>query len=329
MLRFLFKKFLIMLITLWGITVISFFLIHLAPGGPLSPMTEFNPRITPEFREKLVKMYGLDKPLYQQYLKWLKGVLTLDFGRSFSIDERPVWDKIKERLPVTLLINGLSLVLILLIAVPLGVYSALKSGSLPERMLTFLSFVGYAMPSFWFALLLMMLFGVKLHLLPISGLHSTIGYEEMNTLQKIWDWTKHLICPLLVATFGGIAGISRYVRNSVYEVLYSDFVLFARAKGLSEKRVLFKHALRNALLPLITILGLSLPGLIGGSVIFETIFGIPGLGQLMWQAVMARDYPVIMGNLFLIAVLTLLGNFLADLGYALADPRIRTGAKEK
>jgi peptide/nickel transport system permease protein len=185
------------------------------------------------------------------------------------------------------------------------------------------------MPSFWFALLLMMLFGVKLHLLPISGLHSTIGYEEMNTLQKIWDWTKHLICPLLVATFGGIAGISRYVRNSVYEVLYSDFVLFARAKGLSERRVLFKHALRNALLPLITILGLSLPGLIGGSVIFETIFGIPGLGQLMWQAVMARDYPVIMGNLFLIAVLTLLGNFLADLGYALADPRIRTGAKTK
>ena len=328
MLKFFIKKLFIMLITLWGITVISFFLIHLAPG-PLSPMTEFNPRITPEYREKLVKMYGLDKPLYQQYLKWLKGVLTLDFGKSFSIDERPVWDKIKERLPVTLLINGLSLLLILLIAVPLGVYSALKSGSLPERIFTFLSFVGYAMPSFWFALLLMMLFGVKLHILPISGLHSTIGYEEMNTFQKIWDWTKHLICPLLVATFGGIAGISRYVRNSVYEVLYSDFVLFARAKGLSERRVLFKHALRNALLPLITILGLSLPGLIGGSVIFETIFGIPGLGQLMWQAVMARDYPVIMGNLFLIAVLTLLGNFLADLGYALADPRIRTGAKTK
>ena len=329
MLKVLFKKFLSMLITLWGITIISFFLIHLAPGGPLSPMREFNPRITPEYREKLVKMYGLDRPLYEQYLKWLKGVLTLDFGKSFSIDERPVWDKIKERLPITLLINGLSLVLILLIAVPLGVYSALKSGSLPERVLTFLSFVGYAMPSFWFALLLMMLFGVKLHLLPISGLHSTIGYEEMSTLQKIWDWTKHLICPLLVATFGGIAGISRYVRNSVYEVLYSDFVLFARAKGLSERRVLFKHALRNALLPLITILGLSLPGLIGGSVIFETIFGIPGLGQLMWQSVMARDYPVIMGNLFLIAVLTLLGNFLADLGYALADPRIRTGARKK
>ena len=329
MLKVLFKKFLSMLITLWGITIISFFLIHLAPGGPLSPMTEFNPRITPEYREKLVKMYGLDRPLYEQYLKWLKGVLTLDFGKSFSIDERPVWDKIKERLPITLLINGLSLVLILLIAVPLGVYSALKSGSLPERVLTFLSFVGYAMPSFWFALLLMMLFGVKLHLLPISGLHSTIGYEEMSTLQKIWDWTKHLICPLLVATFGGIAGISRYVRNSVYEVLYSDFVLFARAKGLSERRVLFKHALRNALLPLITILGLSLPGLIGGSVIFETIFGIPGLGQLMWQSVMARDYPVIMGNLFLIAVLTLLGNFLADLGYALADPRIRTEARKK
>lgn len=328
MLRYLLRRFLILLITFWGITVISFAILRLAPGGPLDPLTDFNPRMTPEFREKLIKMYGLDKPLHIQYWNWLKGILKLDFGRSFSLDQRPVWDKIKERLPVTLLINGLALLLILLISVPLGVYSAVHAGSLRDKVLTFVTLFGYAMPSFWLALILMMIFGVKLQLLPISGLHSVVGYEEMSLFEKILDWGKHLICPLFVATFGGIAGFSRYLRNSLVEVLHSDYITFARAKGLPEKVVLYKHALRNALLPMITLLGLSIPGLIGGSVIFETIFGIPGLGQLMWQAVMARDYPVIMANLVLVSILTLLGNFLADIGYALADPRIRIAGKK-
>lgn len=327
MLFYLLKRFFILVVTFWGITILSFGILHLAPGGPLDPLTEFNPKITPEFREKLVKMYGLDKPLHIQYWNWLKGIIKLDFGRSFSLDQRPVWDKIKERLPVTLLINTLALLLILLISIPLGVFSAVRAGSKLDRLLTFLTFFGYAMPSFWLALLLMMFFGVKLQWLPISGLHSVVGYEQMSLAEKIWDWTKHLICPLFVATFGGIAGFSRYLRNSLVEVLQADYITYARAKGLPERVVLYKHALRNALLPLITLLGLSLPGLIGGSVIFETIFGIPGLGQLMWQAVMARDYPLIMANLILVSLLTLLGNFLADLGYALADPRIRLGGK--
>jgi len=320
MLKFVLKKLLSFLVTLLGITIISFSIIHLAPGGPVST---FNPKVSPEYRERLIKMYGLDKPLYVQYLNWLKGVIHLNFGYSLSVDREPVWEKIKARLPVTLLINSISLILILILGVPIGVYSAVKANTLPDRIITVLTFIGYAMPNFWFALILMMIFGVKLHLLPVSGLHSTVGYDQMTLLQKIWDWTKHLICPLMVATFGGIAGISRYVRNSMVEVLHSDFVLFARTKGLPERQVVFKHALRNALLPLITILGLSLPGLVGGSVIFETIFGIPGLGQLMWQAVMARDYPVIMANLLIISVLTLIGNFVADICYALADPRIR------
>lgn len=324
---YLLKRLLILVVTFWGITVLSFGILHLAPGGPLDPLTEFNPKITPEFREKLVKMYGLDKPLHIQYWNWLKGIIKLDFGRSFSLDQRPVWDKIKERLPVTLLINTLALLLILLISIPLGVFSAVRAGSKLDRLLTFLTFFGYAMPSFWLALLLMMFFGVKLQWLPISGLHSVAGYEQMSLAEKIWDWTKHLICPLFVATFGGIAGFSRYLRNSLVEVLRADYITYARAKGLPERVVIYKHALRNALLPMITLLGLSLPGLIGGSVIFETIFGIPGLGQLMWQAVMARDYPLIMANLLLVSLLTLLGNFLADLGYALADPRIRLGGK--
>ena len=323
MITFLLKRFLTLIITFFGITIISFSIIHLAPGGPLSPFTEFNPKITPEYREKLIKMYGLDKPLYIQYWNWLKGIAKLDFGKSFSLDQRPVWDKIKERLPITIFINALSLILILLFSIPLGVYSAVRAGSIFDRITTIITFIGYAMPSFWLAIILMMIFGVKLQWLPVSGLHSTIGYEEMSIFQKIWDWTKHLICPLFVATFGGVAGVLRYVRNSMYEVLKADFILFAKAKGLPDKVIIYKHALRNALLPLITILGLSLPGLVGGSVIFETIFGIPGVGQLMWQSVMARDYPVIMANLFLISLLTLLGNFLADIGYALADPRIR------
>lgn len=328
MFLYLLKRFSLLLVTLWGITILTFGILHLAPGGPLSPLTEFNPKITPEFREKLVKMYGLDKPLHIQYLNWLKGILRLDFGRSFALDQRPVWDKIKERLPITLLINVLSLSLILIVSVPLGVFSAVKAGGKLDRFLTLFTFFGYAMPSFWLALLLMLFFGVKLKLLPISGLHSIVGYDQMSFMEKLWDWTKHLLCPLFVATFGGIAGFSRYLRNSLIEVLKADYITYARAKGLPERVVLYKHALRNALLPMITLLGLSLPGLIGGSVIFETIFGIPGLGQLMWQAVMSRDYPVIMANLLLVSFLTLLGNFLADLGYALADPRIRLGEKK-
>ncbi|MGC9017037.1 MAG: ABC transporter permease [Caldimicrobium sp.] len=328
MLTYLIKRFLILLVTLWGVTVISFGILHLAPGGPLTPLTEFNPKITPEYREKLIKMYGLDKPLHIQYLNWLKGIIKLDFGRSFSLDQRPVWDKIKERLPVTLLINTLALILILLISIPLGVLSAVKSGTRFDQIFTFLTFFGYAMPSFWLALLLMLIFGVKLQWLPISGLHSIVGYDKMSLFEKILDWTKHLLCPLFVATFGGIAGFSRYLRNSMLEVLKADYITYARAKGLPERVILYKHAMRNALLPMITLLGLSLPGLIGGSVIFETIFGIPGLGQLMWQAVMSRDYPVIMANLLLVSFLTLLGNFLADIGYALADPRIRLSGKK-
>ncbi len=309
--------------TFWGITIISFAVIHLAPGGPLSPMTEFNPKFTPEMRARLRAEFGLDKPLHIQYLRWLKGLLTLDLGRSFAPDRRPVWDKIKERLPVTILINVLSMLLILAVGIPLGVASAVREGSLFDRGTTVLVFIGYAMPGFWLALLLMLLFGIKLGWLPISGLHSLMGYESLSPWEKVLDWAKHLVLPVFVATFGGLAGVSRYMRYSMLEALSQDYILTARAKGLPEHTVIYKHALRNALLPIITILGLSVPGLVGGSVIFESIFGIPGVGQLMWQAVMARDYPVIMGNLVIVSVLTLLGNLLADLGYALADPRIR------
>jgi len=300
---------------------------HLAPGGPVTVQSNFNPKMTPEVRERLIKEYVLDKPLYVQYWKWFKGLCHLDLGRSFAPDRRPVWDKIKERLPVTLLINGLSLIVILIISIPLGVAAAVRHQSMFDQITTILVFIGYAAPAFWVALLLMLLFGVDLGWLPISGLHSIIGYSHMDKWQKFLDWSKHLVLPVFVSSLGGLAGLSRYTRSSMLEVLRQDYITTARAKGLSEQQVIYKHALRNALLPLITILGLSIPTLIGGSVIFESIFAIPGIGQLMWTSVMSRDYPVLMGNLVIVSILTLLGNLIADVSYALADPRIRTGGQ--
>jgi peptide/nickel transport system permease protein len=184
-------------------------------------------------------------------------------------------------------------------------------------------FIGFAVPTFWLALLLMIFFGINLGWLPISGLRS-LNYEYLGAYRPVpIDLVKHLILPVFVSAFGGLAGLSRYMRANMLEVIRQDYIMTARAKGLSERDVIYRHALRNALLPAITILGLSIPGLIGGSVIFETIFAIPGMGQLFYMAVMARDYPTVMGILLIGAILTLLGNLIADVSYALADPRIR------
>ncbi|HUT84624.1 MAG TPA: ABC transporter permease, partial [Thermodesulfobacteriota bacterium] len=245
-----------------------------------------------------------------------------DFGNSFSPDNRKVIEKIAERIPVTIMINVLSLFLILIVAIPIGVLSATHQNSFFDKFTTVFVFVGFAVPTFWLALLFMILFGVQLGWLPISGIKS-LGYEPSSLFMIILDRTKHLILPVLLSAFGGLAGFSRYVRSNMLEVIRQDYIKTARAKGLSERTVVYHHALRNALLPVITILGLSVPGLIGGSVIFETIFAIPGMGQLFYWSVMSRDYPVIMGILVIGAFLTLIGNLLADLSYSLVDPRIR------
>ncbi|WP_040334983.1 ABC transporter permease [Candidatus Magnetobacterium casense] len=322
MLTYLFKKATEMVVTFVGITIISFLIIHLAPGKPTDVLTDMNPKITPEARTRLLQYYGLDKPIWQQYTRWFGRVVRLDFGESFSSDHRPVWNKIKERLPVTFGINLLSLTIIFVAAVPIGVLSATHRHSMYDKVTTLLVFVGFAMPAFWLALLLMMLFGTYLHVLPISGLKS-LGYEGLSLWGKVVDMARHLVLPVFVSSFGGLAGISRYMRGSLLEVIRQDYITTARAKGLTEGKVIYVHALRNALLPIITILGLSIPGLIGGSVIFEQVFGIPGMGQLFYMAVMMRDYPLVMGILTIGAVLTLAGNLAADIGYAIADPRIR------
>jgi len=324
MLGYIVRRLLLSIPLLVGISLISFLMIHMAPGGPISLTTDLNPRATAEARTRLEKYYGLDKPLHVQYGRWLARMATLDFGESFSPDGRPVAEKIRERIPITLTINILSMGLIFLVAIPIGIYSAVRQGSLFDRVSTVFVFTGFSIPTFWLALLLMILFGVKLGWLPISGIGS-LEYQSLTVMGKIADRARHLLLPVLLAGFTGLAGMSRYMRSNMLEVIRQDYIASARAKGLPERRVIYIHAMRNAILPVITILGLSVPELLGGSVIFETIFAIPGMGQLFYQGVMARDYPLIMGILTIGAFLTLLGNLLADVGYALADPRIRQG----
>ncbi len=322
MFAYIIKRLLMMIPVLVGITMISFLVINLAPGDPTDLQMELNPKMTPEIVEKLKKHYELDKPIHIRYVKWLKNIATLDFGKSFAPDGRKVIDKIGERLPVTLTINLLSITLILLISIPLGVFISVKKGSVSERMLSFLSLIFYSIPSFWFALILITIFGVELGLLPISGLKS-LNYSNLGFMGKIFDFIKHLVLPVIVASIGGIAGFSRYMASNFDDVIRQEYIMLARIKGLPEHIVLRRHALKNALLPVITILGLSVPGLIGGSVIVESIFSIPGMGELFYKSVLSRDYPVIMGMLVISSFLTLLGNLIADIGYALADPRIR------
>jgi len=317
------KRLLMMIPLLIGITLVSFVVIHLAPGDPVEIETEMSMKASAQARENLKRLYGLDRPLHEQYIDWLRRFIVLDFGRSFS-DGKLVIDKIKERIPVTLTINLLSLVLIVFIAIPIGVVSAVRQYSLFDRLTTIFVFLGFSTPTFWLALVLMLLFGVHLGLLPISGIQS-VEVQDMTPLERLLDWTHHLILPVALSAFGGVAGLSRYCRTSMLEVIRQDYIRTARAKGLGEGTVILRHALRNALMPVVTILGLSVPGLIGGSVIFETIFAIPGMGQLFYASAMARDYPTIMGILMIGATLTLIGNLIADISYALVDPRIRTG----
>ena len=256
--RFLIKRIALMIPTLIGITIISFAVMKMAPGDPTSLMTDLNPNMNEEAVKRIRAHYGLDQPWHVQYIKWLGNMVALDFGRSFAADNRPVLDKISERIPITILINILSLILIFSVSIPIGVFSAVKQDSLFDRVSSLIVFIGFAVPTFWLALLLMILFGVKLDWLPISGFRS-LNYSYLTPLGQILDISKHLVLPIFVSAFGGLAGMSRYMRSNMLEVIRQDYITTARAKGLDERTVIFKHALRNALLPLITILGLSVP----------------------------------------------------------------------
>lgn len=321
MLEYIVRRLLFMIPLLLGITIITFVIVHLSPGGPADMLTGLSPKVSAEAKARLHSLYGLDKPLHVQYWLWLSRLARFDFGKSFK-DGRLVIVKILERLPATLLLNVLSLLLIFFIALPIGIISAVRQDSFFDKGMTVFVFLGFSVPAFWLALLLMVLFGVVLGWLPISGMHS-VNFPYFSFWGKLWDIIKHLILPVFVSAFGGLAYLSRYSRMSMLEVLRQDYIRTARAKGVPEKKVIYRHALRNALIPIVTLLGLSLPALIGGGFIFETIFAWPGMGRLGYQAIMARDYPVIMGVGIIAALLTLFGNLIADITYAFIDPRIR------
>lgn len=293
---------------LFIIAVISFLAIHLAPNSFFAS-GELNPNITPESIERLKSIYGLDKPLYVQFFSWVQALFVFDFGISFA-SGKDVSEEILSRLPITLLMNFISLVLVFVISMYLGIKSALKSGSKFDSSVKQFSLLSYSLPSFYLSLLLIIVFSVNFGIFPISGLHS-IDAPKDGFLYYV-DYAWHLFLPIFVMVFGGVGTLSMYVRSLTNDILKSDYIFFAKSRGIEDKKLIRHYILPNLSPPIVTMLGLSLPGMIGGSVILESIFSINGMGLLFYQSALSRDYPVIMGILIISAFLTLLGNILAD-----------------
>lgn len=306
--KLLMNKLLYLIIMLFIISLISFLAIHLAPNSFFAS-GELNPNITKESIEQLKTIYGLDKPLYIQFFSWLFAILQLDFGISFASGQL-VKTEVLDRLPITLTINIISMFLIFVISLYLGIKAALNKKSLFDKFTGQLSLLSFSMPSFYLALLCVLVFSIYLEILPIAGLHSV---PDDGTITYYLDYAWHLILPIAIITFGGIGSLTLYIRSLTIEILKSDYIFFARARGLDNKKILRYYILPNLYPPVITLLGLSLPGIIGGSVILESIFSIDGMGLLFYQSALSHDYPVIMGILIIGAFLTLLGNMLADL----------------
>ncbi|MDR2099374.1 MAG: ABC transporter permease [Campylobacteraceae bacterium] len=301
---------------LFLISIISFGAIHLSPNSFFAS-GELNPNITPEDIERLKAVYGLDRPLFVQYISWFKAILTLDFGISFA-SGKSVSSEILSRILITLLINAVSLVFVFCISIYFGIKSALKEGRMYDHAMKQLSLVSYAMPSFYLSLLLILFFGVYLGWFPIGGLNS--AYTQIPIwLDTIW----HLFLPITVVIFGGIGSMIVYVRGLTLAIIKSDYFFFAKARGIKGKNLLRYIILPNLMPPLVTMLGLSLPGLIGGSVILESIFSINGMGLLFYQSALARDYPVIMGILVISSFLTLLGNMFSDIWLSAVNPHFK------
>jgi len=319
MLSLILKKVIYLAVMLFIISLISFIAINLAPNSFFAS-GELNPNITEKSISQLKEIYGLDKPLYVQFFSWLKNIAMLDFGISFSSGAM-VKDEIISRMPITLTINIISMVFIFIISLYLGIKSALNKDKLFDRFSQQLSLLSFSLPSFYLALLGVLIFAVSWEVLPIAGLHSSdiskdgIGYY----IDTAW----HLVLPVFIIVFGGIGSLTLYIRSLSVEILKSDYIFFAKARGLSEKKILRYYILPNLYPPVITLLGLSLPGIIGGSVILETIFSIDGMGLLFFQSALSRDYPVIMGILIIGAFLTLLGNVFADLILLKLNPNFK------
>ena len=293
---------------LFLISLISFGAIHAAPNSFFSA-GELNPNMTPEVLAHLKSVYGLDKPLHKQYLDWIMNLVSLDFGVSF-VSGQQVIEMVKDRIGITLIMNITSMILVFIISIYLGIKAAMNAGKVSDVFIRQLSLFSFSMPSFYLALLLILLLSVKLELFPIAGLHSI---EPKDGMAYYLDMAWHLVLPISVMVFVSLGSMIVYVRSLVTEILKSDYYFFAKARGLKQRELLRFYILPNLMPPIITLLGLSLPGLIGGSVILEAIFGIEGMGQLFYMSALSRDYPVIMGILMVTALLTLLGNMLSDL----------------
>jgi len=322
------RRLLYAILTFFGITVVTFALIHSVPGDPVSFFTgAAGMNVSGPALEAIRHEYHLDRPLREQYFHWLRGVVTLDFGRSM-VDRRPVSTWIFERLPRTLMLSGIAFVLAAAIGIPIGLWSGAHSNRLLDRGSSIVFFLLYSLPTFWVALLLADLFSVRLGVLPLFGMSSD-GYSELSLGGRIVDRTRYLILPVLTLTIGQIAIFARFSRSALSEVIRQDFILTARAKGVGEGALVWRHAGRNTLLPLITLLGLTIPYLLSGSLIVEAIFQWPGIGLLYFDSIWARDYPTIMGLTVVSAVLTLLASLIADILYAAADPRVRFEAGKR
>ena len=332
-----------MIPTFIGITLIGFLIMRLAPGDPAELRAAgglgaaAGGGISVEKRGSVDEavaqwraQYGLDKPLHVQYAVWLKNLFTLNFGESFK-DNQSVWEKILERLPVTVKLNLWSILVVYLVAIPLGIYSATHPNSLGDQITTLAAFVLFAVPLVWAATMAIVFIcgGDFYYLFPPGGLESLDFADDWPVWKQLKDHAWHLFLPVVLLSYDGFAGMSRYMRSSMLEVLGQDYVQVARAKGLPEGIVIAKHVLRNSLIPQVTILASILPGVIGGSVIIETIFSIPGLGQLGFESVLARDYPTVLALFTVSAVLTLFGILLSDILLAAVDPRIAFGRRQQ
>ncbi len=334
--QYIIKRIGLFALTLFLITILTFAISRMAPGDPAQLKVgigvEGSLSGSRELSEKMIKLirkqWHLDEPLWKQYWLWLKDLATLEFGKSFQ-DNRPVIDKILERVPVTLSMNLLSVIIAYLIAIPLGIYSATHPNTVFDRISTFVLFALYSLPTFWVGTMAITFLCNPefLAIFPTGGLRSINFSEQWSLFQKILDYAWHLALPMLVYTYGSFAFISRQMRSAMLETIRQDYIRTAYAKGLDSRTVIYKHALRNSLIPIITLLAGVFPMLVGGSVIIETIFSVPGMGELSFRALVARDYPVIMAVFTISAFLTLLGILVADILYSVVDPRIAFGRK--
>ncbi|MBD8067533.1 ABC transporter permease [Bacillus sp. PS06] len=314
MATYIIRRILMAIPLLIGITILSFAIVKMAPGGPTAMMMD--PNIKPENRVKFIEKYGLDQPVHVQYVKWLGNMAKGDFGTSLVRKGTPVSEMIMNRLPNTLLLMVVSTLLAVIISIPFGIMSAARPYSKLDYSVTVTSFLGLATPNFWLGLILIMFLSVNLGWFPTGGTHT------LNAPFSIWDRIHHLILPAFVLATADMAGLTRYTRTSMLEVIRQDYMRTARAKGFRESKVIYKHGLRNGLIPVITIFGLMLPTFIGGSVIVEQVFSWPGIGKLFFDSAFQRDYPVIMALTVISAVFVIIGNLIADILYAVFDPRI-------